>query len=224
MLDPRAAEQLARKGIAVRAGLRPHRGGAERRDARATTSDAGTVGRPVPARRRRPARRRARGARREAPESCSCAGQPSSPATSATRRRPRRRSSGRGCAPATSSRATVRGASASSTGSRTSCDPAASRSRRIEVELALLEHPAVADAAVAGVPDERWGEELVAWVVLAEPVDGEALRAHLDGRLADFKHPEALPRRRRHPAHDERQAAAPRAHRAPSRPQRAEAR
>lgn len=59
----------------------------------------------------------------------------------------------------------------------------------IEVELALLEHPAVADAAVAGVPSERWGEELVAWVVLAEPAEAAALRAHLDGRIADFKHP-----------------------------------
>lgn len=59
----------------------------------------------------------------------------------------------------------------------------------IEVELALLEHPAVVDAAVAGVPSERWGEELVAWVVLAEPAEPAALRAHLDGRLADFKHP-----------------------------------
>ena len=59
----------------------------------------------------------------------------------------------------------------------------------IEVELALLEHPAVIDAAVAGVPSERWGEELVAWVVLAEPADDAALHAHLDGRLADFKHP-----------------------------------
>lgn len=59
----------------------------------------------------------------------------------------------------------------------------------IEVELALLEHPAVRDAAVAGVPSERWGEALVAWLVLAEPVDDAALRAHLEGRLADFKHP-----------------------------------
>jgi fatty-acyl-CoA synthase len=70
----------------------------------------------------------------------------------------------------------------------------------IEVELALLEHPAIADAAVAGVPSERWGEELVAWLVLAEPVDERALRAHLDGRIADFKHPkqyvlvESIPR------------------------------
>ncbi len=59
----------------------------------------------------------------------------------------------------------------------------------IEVELALLEHPAVVDAAVAGVPSERWGEELVAWIVLAEPAEDAALHAHLDGRLAGFKHP-----------------------------------
>ncbi|WP_206446125.1 class I adenylate-forming enzyme family protein [Agrococcus sp. KRD186] len=70
----------------------------------------------------------------------------------------------------------------------------------IEVELALLEHPGVADVAVAGVPSERWGEELVAWLVLAEPVDEAALAEHLDGRLADFKHPkqyivvDAIPR------------------------------
>lgn len=59
----------------------------------------------------------------------------------------------------------------------------------IEVELALLEHPAIADAAVAGVPSERWGEELVAWLVLAEPAEEASIRAHLDGRIADFKHP-----------------------------------
>lgn len=72
----------------------------------------------------------------------------------------------------------------------------------IEVELALLEHPGVADAAVAGVPSERWGEQLVAWLVPAAgaALDEWALRAYLDGRLADFKHPkrflvvDAIPR------------------------------
>ena len=34
-----------------------------------------------------------------------------------------------------------------------------------EVEAVLLAHPAVADVAVAGVPDDRWGEVGVAWVV-----------------------------------------------------------
>lgn len=59
----------------------------------------------------------------------------------------------------------------------------------IEVELALLEHPAVAEAAVAGVPSERWGEEVVAWLVLGGEATEAELRAHLDGRIADFKHP-----------------------------------
>lgn len=59
----------------------------------------------------------------------------------------------------------------------------------IEVELALLEHPAVAEAAVAGVPSERWGEEVVAWLVLEGVATEEDLRGHLDGRIAEFKHP-----------------------------------
>src|SRR3954451_2557937 len=40
-----------------------------------------------------------------------------------------------------------------------------------EVELALEDHPAVVEAAVAGVPDEKWGEQVTAWVVLREPAD-----------------------------------------------------
>ena len=37
-----------------------------------------------------------------------------------------------------------------------------------EVEIALEGHPSVAEAAVAGVPDERWGERVTAWVVLRD--------------------------------------------------------
>jgi acyl-CoA synthetase (AMP-forming)/AMP-acid ligase II len=69
-----------------------------------------------------------------------------------------------------------------------------------EVEAALFEHPAVAEAAVAGIPHAVLGEDVAAWVVLREPVEAELLRAFLLERLADYKVPrritvlETLPR------------------------------
>jgi acyl-CoA synthetase (AMP-forming)/AMP-acid ligase II len=69
-----------------------------------------------------------------------------------------------------------------------------------EVEAALFEHPAVTEAAVAGVPHDVLGEDVMAWVVLREPVEPEALRRFLLERLADYKVPrrismlDALPR------------------------------
>ena len=69
-----------------------------------------------------------------------------------------------------------------------------------EVEAALFEHPAVAEAAVAGVPHEVLGEDVVAWVVPRDAVTAETLRAFLLDRLADYKVPrrvrviDALPR------------------------------
>ena len=61
----------------------------------------------------------------------------------------------------------------------------------VEVEKALTAHPAVLEAAVVGVPDERWGEVPRAFVVLragraAAPDD---LRAFVRARLAHFKAP-----------------------------------
>jgi len=63
-----------------------------------------------------------------------------------------------------------------------------------EVESVLHEHPAVADAAVVAVPDERWGETGVAFVVLAAgtAVSGEELLAHCRERLARSKVPRAV--------------------------------
>jgi 3-oxocholest-4-en-26-oate---CoA ligase len=64
-----------------------------------------------------------------------------------------------------------------------------------EVEEALRSHPAVFDAVVAGQPDARWGERVVAVV---SPRAGqvqptmEDLRTHLSARLAGYKLPKAL--------------------------------
>jgi fatty-acyl-CoA synthase len=61
-----------------------------------------------------------------------------------------------------------------------------------EIEAALHEHPAVADAAVVGVPDERWGEVCAAFVVLDTPVSDGELRQHCADRLARFKVPKTF--------------------------------
>jgi fatty-acyl-CoA synthase len=61
-----------------------------------------------------------------------------------------------------------------------------------EVEEFLYTHPDVVDAQVIGVPDERFGEELMAWVRLregAEPLTPEALREFCTGKLAHYKVP-----------------------------------
>ena len=61
-----------------------------------------------------------------------------------------------------------------------------------EVEEFLYTHPDVVDAQVVGVPDEKYGEELVAWVRLrpgAPSLDAAALREFCTGKLAHYKIP-----------------------------------
>ena len=63
-----------------------------------------------------------------------------------------------------------------------------------EVEIALEAHPSVAEAAVAGVPDERWGERVTAWVVPLDEhgFDEAALIAHARTLLAGYKCPKRV--------------------------------
>ena len=64
----------------------------------------------------------------------------------------------------------------------------------IEVEDALFSHPEVAEVAVIGVPDEKWGELVLALVVRADgsEVSEEALIAHVRTRLAGYKCPKRI--------------------------------
>ena len=62
----------------------------------------------------------------------------------------------------------------------------------LEVERVLMGHPAVADAGVAGRPDPKWGEAVVAFVVLREPAGAEELREWCAEQLAAFKVPKRV--------------------------------
>src|SRR3989441_10500351 len=61
-----------------------------------------------------------------------------------------------------------------------------------EVEIVLEQHPAVAEVAVAGLPSERWGEEVTAFVVARSPIHAEDLITYVRDRLATYKCPRAV--------------------------------
>jgi fatty-acyl-CoA synthase len=61
----------------------------------------------------------------------------------------------------------------------------------VEVDAVLQGHPSILDVAVAGVPDEHWGEVVTAFVVPnpGHAVTVEELRRYCDGKLTAYKHP-----------------------------------
>ncbi|TIP30737.1 MAG: long-chain fatty acid--CoA ligase [Mesorhizobium sp.] len=63
-----------------------------------------------------------------------------------------------------------------------------------EIEEILLEHPAVAEVSVVGIPDERWGESVKAFVVLRDGIqasDAELIE-HCRSRIASYKKPKSI--------------------------------
>ncbi|MFD3401705.1 AMP-binding protein [Kribbella sp. NPDC058693] len=62
----------------------------------------------------------------------------------------------------------------------------------VEVEECLAAHPAVAEAVVTGVPDDDFGQRLVAYVVLREPATEDELIAHVKASLARYKTPRQI--------------------------------
>ena len=82
----------------------------------------------------------------------------------------------------------------------------------VEIESCLSLHPAVSEVAVVGLPDERWGKIVAAFVKRRAPVAaGELDQFAAPPGLANFKRPRRYRLRRRHPEIAGRQAAAPQA-------------
>lgn len=60
-----------------------------------------------------------------------------------------------------------------------------------EIEEFLYAHPCISDVQVIGVPSEKYGEEVMAWIKLRDDssVDGEALQAYCKGKISTYKIP-----------------------------------
>ena len=69
-----------------------------------------------------------------------------------------------------------------------------------DLEAVLVQHPAVVEAAVVGVPSDAWGETPVAFVAVRGDTDAEAIKTFVNGqvgktqRLADVRMVDSLPR------------------------------
>ena len=96
-----------------------------------------------------------------------------------------------------------------------------------EIEEFLYAHPDIEDVQVIGVPDEKYGEELCAWIKLrdgADPLDADAVRAYCDRQARPLQDPALRAARRRVPDDGDRQdpqGPDARGDRRPARPHRA---
>ncbi len=58
-----------------------------------------------------------------------------------------------------------------------------------EVEIVVCDHPAIADAAIIGLPDEKWGQRVTGVISVRQEVSDDELTAHCRARLTPYKCP-----------------------------------